>query len=109
MRCTCIILYKGLKPIKNNTAKNPAPFHLGAGFFSYCTIKNQSYSSVPYHSSKSGVEKYLSAVSGRTVTTLFPGPKSSAIRIAAATLVPEEMPHIMPSLEASCLEVSIAS
>ena len=63
----------------------------------------------PNQSSNRGVEKYLSAVSGRTVTTLFPGPKSSAIRIAAATFVPEEIPHIMPSLEASSLDVSIAS
>ena len=55
--------------------------------------------------SKSGVEKYLSAVSGRTVTTVLPSPSSRASFFAAATLVPEEIPHIIPSSLAKSLEV----
>ena len=39
--------------------------------------------------------KYRSAVSGRMVTTVFPGPSFLASFRAAATLVPLEMPHIM--------------
>ena len=57
-----------------------------------------------YYSNK-GVEKYLSAVSGRTVTTVFPFPSFFARRSAAATLVPLDIPHIMPSLAARSLDV----
>ena len=56
-----------------------------------------------YQSWNSGVEKYLSAVSGRTVTTVFPLPIFIASLIAQATFVPEEIPHIMPSSRASLL------
>lgn len=55
--------------------------------------------------SNSGVEKYLSAVSGSTVTTVFPFPSFFASFIAAATFVPLDIPHIMPSLDAKSLEV----
>lgn len=61
------------------------------------------------HHSKSGVEKYLSAVSGRIVTTVLPSPSFSASLSAAATFVPLEMPHIIPSFEARSLAVCIAS
>ena len=50
-------------------------------------------------------EKYLSAVSGKTVTTVLPLPKIFARRFAAATFVPEEMPHIIPSSLAKSFEV----
>ena len=82
-------------------------FSLAVLILSYDKVAKSSFTDC--YSSKSGVEKYLSAVSGRIVTIRFPGPKSSAIRIAAATLVPEEIPHMIPSLEASSLDVSIAS
>ena len=49
------------------------------------------------HSPKSGVEKYLSAVSGSTVTTVLPSPSCLASFNAAATLVPLDMPHMSPS------------
>ena len=38
---------------------------------------------------------------GNTVTTRLPGPSFFASLMAAATLVPLEIPHIMPSREAS--------
>ena len=57
------------------------------------------------YSSNSGVEKYRSAVSGRTVTTVFPAPNFLASLIAAATFVPEEIPHMIPSFEASSRDV----
>ena len=57
----------------------------------------------------SGVEKYRSAVSGRTVTTVFPFPSFWASFRAAATLVPLEMPHIRPSIRARFRAVSMAS
>ena len=55
------------------------------------------------------VEKYLSAVSGSTVTTVFPFPSFRASFRAAATLVPDEIPHMIPSLDASSWDVRIAS
>ena len=58
-----------------------------------------------FYSSNSGVEKYRSAVSGRTVTTVFPSPNFLASLIAAATFVPEEIPHMIPSFEASSRDV----
>jgi len=56
-----------------------------------------------------GVEKYRSAVSGRMVTTVLPFPSFSASFKAAATLVPLEIPHIIPSSAARRLEVERAS
>ena len=41
------------------------------------------------------MEKYLSPVSGRTVTTVFPSPSSRAIRRAAVTFVPLEMRELL--------------
>ncbi len=67
---------------------------------SVCNQKNREN-----QSSNSGVEKYRSAVSGRMVTTRLPGPSFLASWIAAATLVPEEIPHIKPSLRAKSLAV----
>ena len=61
------------------------------------------------YSSKRGVEKYRSAVSGRMVTTVLPGPSFLARAMAAATLVPEEMPHIRPSSRARSRAVCRAS
>ena len=52
-----------------------------------------------------GVEKYRSAVSGRTVTTVLPLPSFLARAMAAATLVPLEIPQRIPSLEARSREV----
>lgn len=63
----------------------------------------------PSYSSNSGVEKYRSAVSGRTVTTVLPSPSFLASWMAAATLVPLEMPHMRPSLDASSCAVRMAS
>jgi FMN phosphatase YigB (HAD superfamily) len=60
-------------------------------------------------SSNRGVEKYRSAVSGSTVTTVLPGPSFFASFNAAATLVPEEMPTIRPSSFARRQAVSMAS
>ena len=57
------------------------------------------------YSSNSGVEKYLSAVSGSTVTTVLPGPSFLASCIAAATLVPLDIPHSIPSFDARSLAV----
>ena len=59
--------------------------------------------------SNNGVEKYLSAVSGRTVTTVLPLPSFLASFLAAATFVPLLMPHIKPSIIAKSFEVWIAS
>lgn len=61
------------------------------------------------YSSNSGVEKYRSAVSGRTVTTVLPSPSFFASFRAAATLVPEDMPHMIPSLAASSFYTRMAS
>ena len=60
------------------------------------------------HSSNSGVEKYLSAVSGSTVTTVFPSPSFFASFRAAATFVPDEIPHMIPSFAARSRDVWIA-
>lgn len=43
------------------------------------------------------------------VTTLFPGPSLSANFKAADTLVPLDIPHIIPSLLAKSFDVWIAS
>lgn len=59
--------------------------------------------------SNSGVEKYLSAVSGRMVTTVLPFPSFFARLSAAATLVPLEIPHIKPSFAARSFAVCSAS
>ena len=59
----------------------------------------------PTFYSNSGVVKYRSAVSGSTVTTVLPLPSFFARRMAAATLVPLEMPHIRPSSRARSLAV----
>ena len=59
--------------------------------------------------SNNGVEKYLSAVSGRTVTTVLPLPNFLASLIAAATFVPLLIPHKIPSLMAKSFEVFSAS
>ena len=61
------------------------------------------------YQSKSGVEKYLSAVSGRTVTTVFPLPSLFASFIAAATFVPLLIPQSIPSLAARSFATDIAS
>ena len=48
-------------------------------------------------------------VSGNIVTTVFPSPSFFANLIAAATLVPLEIPHMIPSFAASSLDIRIAS
>ena len=42
-------------------------------------------------------ELYLSDLSQRIVTIVFPGPSSCARRIAPATLIPEDPPRQSPS------------
>ena len=54
--------------------------------------------------SNSGVEKYRSAVSGKTVTTRFPLPSFFASFIAAATFVPLLIPHMIPSFAAKSFD-----
>ena len=68
-------------------------------------FQNPSFIFLLSYQSKSGVEKYLSAVSGRIVTTVLPSPSFSAILSAAATFVPLEIPHIIPSSLARSLAV----
>ena len=70
---------------------------------------DNDYVKKDYSPSKSGVEKYLSAVSGKTVITRLPFPSFRASLIAAATLVPLEIPHMMPSFAASSFDVRRAS
>ena len=55
--------------------------------------------------SNRGVLKYLSPVSGRMVTTVFPFLSFLAIEMAAVTLVPPEIPHSSPSFLARSLAV----
>ena len=51
----------------------------------------------------------LQSFHGRTVTTLLPLPSFLASFIAAATFVPLEIPHIIPSFDARSFAVFIAS
>lgn len=79
--------------------ERPVPRKSRSGKLIFLHFSNYSYSS------NSGVEKYLSAVSGSTVTTVFPSPSFLASFSAAATFVPDEIPHIIPSLAARPREV----
>ena len=71
-------------------------------------LQAQLFNFLHYQSNK-GVLKYLSAVSGRTVTTVLPLPSFLASLSAAATFVPLEIPHIMPSSRAKSFAVCNAS
>ena len=64
-----------------------------------CTVSTGRYGLIVFQSANIGVDKYLSPVSGRRTTIVFPSFSGRlASSMAAHAAAPEEIPTSMPSL-----------